>query len=355
MSVGHERIDHTITALFDHAAMESSVFGCSRAPTARANRTCSCTSRRAPSPRSARCFASRWSASTADLGNPQRHLRRMLEQATLPLPDGPHALDRLVAWTRSPSASATCSTVLEALAHEGDGEAAIPARKALVPRLPAVPGAGPRAGELPRRRRTSPSALEPNYRLDAYQRLQLWLALLERIEGCAGPVVLIDEAENLYRGGTTRAERRTALRSLSFYCSGTLPGACVVMAITPEALTAAARGGEELLDDVAEQKTVLPCEDAAMFRRRVARVAAMDVPALTSANRLTLAFKVRTTHESVRGRVPDPQWFAWIDQLVATDAPPRGLVRQVADRLERAWWARGGVTSRASHPPAADR
>jgi hypothetical protein len=45
----------------------------------------------------------------------------------------------------------------------------------------------------------------PNYRLDAYNRLLLWIALLERVEGCAGPVVIIDEAENLYRGGTTRA------------------------------------------------------------------------------------------------------------------------------------------------------
>jgi formate dehydrogenase len=37
-------------------------------------------------------------------------------------------------------------------------------------------------------------------------------------------VLLIDEAENLYRGGTSRLERRTALRSLSFYCGGMLPG-----------------------------------------------------------------------------------------------------------------------------------
>ena len=113
----------------------------------------------------------------------------------------------------------------------------------------------------------------PNYRLDAYNRLLLWIALLEKIEGCAGPVVVIDEAENLYRGGTTRAERRTALRSLSFYCSGMLPGACVFMAITPEALGRLREEAKELLDDVAAQKTVLPCEDAAMFRQRVARVA----------------------------------------------------------------------------------
>ena len=168
-------------------------------------------------------------------------------------------------------------------------------------------------------------------------------------------MVIIDEAENLYRGGTTRAERRTALWSLSFYCSRLLPGACVFMAITPDALSQLREEAKGLLDDVAGQKTVLPCEDAAMCRPRVARVAAMDAPALTSANRLTLAFKVRTTHESVRGRVPDPPWFAWIDPLVATAALPCGLGRQVADRLEGAWWTRRAAMTQAAPPPAADR
>jgi hypothetical protein len=353
MSVGHERVDHTITALFEHAAMESSVFGMlvGAYGTGKSHLLLHLAARALAEKRPV--FRLSLERLDSDLGNPQRHLRRMLEQSTLPLPMSPTPLDRLVGWTRSPLTLRAVTKVLEALA-EGDGEVSDPARRAVrAMEKSRSPGLA-LEGFLGAQDLTEKPS-NPNYRLDAYNRLLLWIALLERVEGCAGPVVIIDEAENLYRGGTTRAERRTALRSLSFYCSGLLPGACVFMAITPEALSQLREEAKGLLDDVAAQKTVLPCEDAAMFRQRVARVAAMDVPALTSANRLTLAFKVRTTHESVRGRVPDPQWFAWIDQLVATDAPPRGLVRQVADRLERAWWARGGVTSRASHPPAADR
>ena len=40
-----------------------------------------------------------------------------------------------------------------------------------------------------------------SYRKDAYARLLLWLELLSRLEGCEGPVVILDEAENLYRAG----------------------------------------------------------------------------------------------------------------------------------------------------------
>lgn len=336
MSVGHERIDRTITALFEHAAMESSVFGMlvGAYGTGKSHLLLHLSARALAERRPV--FRLSLERLDSDLGNPQRHLRRMLEQSTLPLPGSPTPLDRLVGWTRSPLTLRAVTKALDALAA-GAGEVSGPAR---------------RAAQLMTKARSPGLALEgylgaldlaekpsnPNYRLDAYNRLLLWLALLERVEGCAGPVVVIDEAENLYRGGTTRAERRTALRSLSFYCSGLLPGACVFMAITPEALERLRDEAKELLDDVAAQKTVLPCEDAAMFRQRVARVAAMEVPALTAAHRLTLAFKVRTTHESVRGRVPDAGWFEWIDQVVADEGPPRALVRQVADRLERAWW-----------------
>nr|MBP6835511.1 DUF2791 family P-loop domain-containing protein [Deltaproteobacteria bacterium] len=101
MSVGHERIDLTITELFHHAALESSVFalvtgvyGAGKSHllmhlTARA------LSERRP------VFRLAMEHLDADLGNPQRHLRRMLDQAVLPLPSAPSALDRLVAWTRS--------------------------------------------------------------------------------------------------------------------------------------------------------------------------------------------------------------------------------------------------------------
>src|SRR5262249_14073987 len=101
----------------------------------------------------------------------------------------------------------------------------------------------------------------PGYRHDAYGRLLLWIELLERLEKCAGPVVVIDEAENLYKMGVSRSERRTALRSLSFYCGGSLPRACVVLAITPDALEKLKEEARELLEEVTEQVTLLENED----------------------------------------------------------------------------------------------
>jgi hypothetical protein len=189
------------------------------------------------------------------------------------------------------------------------------------------------AGEL----ETKSSA--PSYRHDAYSRLLLWLALLERLEGCRGPVVLIDEAENLYRGGTTRVDRRTALRSLAFYCGGMLPRACVVLAITPEALAELREEAPMLLAELAEQRTLLESEDPALFRRRLASTRAIDVPALTPAHRKALAFRVRATHSDVRGEVSDPEWASFVATLLEVDPSPRDVVRRVTDRLERIWWA----------------
>ena len=40
--------------------------------------------------------------------------------------------------------------------------------------------------------------------------------------GPDAPVLILDEAENLYRVGVSRPERRTALRSLAHYCGGAL-------------------------------------------------------------------------------------------------------------------------------------
>jgi hypothetical protein len=60
------------------------------------------------------------------------------------------------------------------------------------------------------------------HREAAYGRLLLWLALLEELEGFEGPVLIIDEAENLYCEGVARAERRSTLRSLAFYWGGVI-------------------------------------------------------------------------------------------------------------------------------------
>ncbi len=337
LSVGHEKVDATITSLFEYAAMESSVFALLTGAygTGKSHLLMHLTARALAEKRPVlRLSLERLDM---DLGNPQRHLRRLLEHGVLPLPGRPSPLDRLVAWTRSSQQLQRLLSALRAVEGEG-GDAATPAHKALAHASKAKqPGAALESWLGAMELTSRPS--NGNYRLDAYQRLHLWIALLTRLEGCGGPVVLVDEAENLYRGGTSRIERRTALRSLSFYCGGTLPGACVVMAITPDALDALRSEAKELLDDVAEQRTVLAWEDAAMLRRRLTALQPIEVPALTSESRIVLAFRVQATHAAVRGRVADPSWVKWVEALVSEDIPPRVLVRRVTDRLERLWWA----------------
>ncbi len=110
------------------------------------------------------------------------------------------------------------------------------------------------------------------------------------------------------------------------------------MAITPDSLGALRAEAKELLEDVAEQRTVLSWEDAAMLRRRLTALKPIAVPALTSESRIILAFRVQATHAEVRGRVTDPSWVKWVEALVKEDIPPRTLVRRVVDRLERLWW-----------------
>jgi len=184
----------------------------------------------------------------------------------------------------------------------------------------------------------------PNYRLDAYGRLLLWLDLLERLEQCAGPVVLIDEAENLYKLGISRAERRTALRTLSFYCGGALPRACVVMAITPDVLDTLREESKELLEELGEQSTLLSAEDAAMLRRRLVRLRPIAVPRLEGAHRAILLARVRAMHARVRGVRLDAAWGRFAEELLVEDGlSPRELVRRASDWLEARWWERAAL------------
>jgi hypothetical protein len=181
-----------------------------------------------------------------------------------------------------------------------------------------------------------PSA--PAYRQDAYERLLLWIELLQRLDDCKGPVVLIDEAENLYTSGAARASRRTALRSLSFYCGGTLPSACVIVAVTPKVLKALRADSRELLDEVSEQATVLPWEDADMLSRRLSRIKPEPVPEFTDAHKVELIERVIGTHRTVRGGdgllSPEDR-----EELASVTGPPRELLRRTIDELERRWWA----------------
>ncbi len=271
-----------------------------------------------------------------DLGNPQRHLRRLLEGATLPLPGSPTPLDRLEHWLGSEAGTKKLTAALLAIA-EVDGEAALAARRALR-------GHEGKSLDEGAARETlgaidlvdKPS--QPSYRRDAYARLHLWLELLARLDGCEGPVVLLDEAENLYRPGVSRSERRTALRSLGFYCGGGLPRACVVLAVTPSSLEDLRAEAGELLDAIEEQRTLLPTEDVTMLRRRLLRARPMDVIRLTRADLAVLGTHAKSLYEKVHGKVKDAGWEPWLKKAVASSESPRVLLQAVTQRLERLAW-----------------
>ena len=335
LSVGHEHIDATIDELFRHASLESSVFALVSGVygSGKSHLLMHLTARSLAERRPV--FRLSLEYLDADLGHPQRHLFRMLDQAVLPLPGRPSALDRLVAWTRTTAAVDSLRATLEAIAA-GAGDAAGSATKLLGRmRRSKRPGAVAEAFLSTSDLRAKPAS--STYRKDAYQRLLLWLELLARVDGCRGPMILIDEAENLFRAFTA-PQRRAALRSLSYYCGGTLPGSCVVLAITPDALDRLRGEADALLADVAEQRTVLPSEDAAMLRHRLHQAKPMAVPTLDEGQRVVLAFKVQALHRRVRAPTSDPRWASWVTETIAGAATPRELVRRAVDRLEGLWW-----------------
>ncbi len=331
LTVGYEKVDATIGSLFHHSAHEGSVFALLvGAYGAGKTHLLGHLANRALADRRPVLRLSLERLDT-DLGAPQRHLRRMLEHGTLPLPHLPTPLERLTAWTRSPLHTKRMLAFLEELANSGGDSA--PAAKRIL-----RTAKGDRAALVLERflvgHDLEAKAASRSSRLDSYARTLIWFALLERLEGCAGPVLVIDEGENLFRGGTTRAERRTALRSLAFYCGGTLPRACVVLAITPDALVRLKQEAPELLGEIAAHRGTLPWEDAAMFERRLARTRATQVPALPSELRTVLAFRVRSMCERVRGKIEDHQFASFVERLVADDVSARETVRRVVDRLE---------------------
>ena len=160
-----------------------------------------------------------------DLGNPARHLGRFLEHSMLPSRGRPSALTLAARWTRSKAAIAKLVETLETLAaapatddNTGGAQAQTAAKKAL--RIAAGRDAGLGLENFLAGVDLVVRPGDPAYRLDAYRRIFLWFELLTRLEGIAGPVILIDEAENLYTSGRAPASRRTSLRSLAFYCGG---------------------------------------------------------------------------------------------------------------------------------------
>jgi hypothetical protein len=341
-SVGHQAIERSIDALFEHSRADGSVFALLTGGYG-AGKTHFLLHL------AARALADRrpvlrlsLERLDLDLGHPERHLRRLLDHASLPgatpdLPDAP--LDLLARWTATGDAVAEMVGTLGAIA-DTEGEAADAARRALgVARRAPSPGlalaAHLGAADLVER------AVSVSARRDAYGRLLLWLELLERRAGAVGPVLLIDEAENLYRGGVTQAERRTALRSLSFYCGGALPRACVVLAITPEALATLQEEAPELLGEVAQQKSVLAWEDATMLCRRLERARPLDVPSFGEHECRELARRLAAVHLEARGPAGAAGRAGPLASVWRPAITPREATLRIVDQLERGFWSSG--------------
>lgn len=339
MSVGHERIDKTIDRLFHHAEMSGSVFQVLSGEYGSGKTHLLLHLAERASSSGHPVFWLNLERMNLDLGNPARHLTRVLERSVLPGKRRPSALDRLSSWTRSARKTKQLIDVLERIAETGSEEAKT-AKKALsLVQEQEDPGA------ILERFLCAQDLTEKSsgqsYRLDAYRRLLLWVELLRLMEDAQGPVILIDEAENLYTSGVSESKRRSALRTLAFYCGGALPGACVIMAMTPTALTAMKREASGLLREAAEVSSTLDIEDVELFRRRLHALKPDEVPTFTMPMRRELAKKVRAVHKQVRGTVNFPDWELLVEELVKDGGSPRTMMRHLVDELEAAWWAGG--------------
>ena len=276
----------------------------------------------------------------ADLGNPQRHFARLIEGATLGRGDqgAPLSLPAWLdaEWADDRGLSSVIGDVV-ALAEDG-GEVGEAARRLLevIRRAGPVEAARRHARGWLHGRDLLTKPGQPTYRRDAYRRFLLWLALLERRTHVTGPVLLLDEAENLFSGGASRAERRTALRTLAFYCGGHVPRAAVFLAVTPEALQSLRAEAPELVAIVGAQKTTLPAEDVAMLRSRLRLATPVEAPVLGASERRELCGRLRDLHEDARGAVRDPGFDAYADGLSRSAVTVRALVRKITTRLERA-------------------
>lgn len=334
LTIGMEAIDARLDALFEHTQHDGSVFAVLSGEygSGKTHQLLHLESRALTDERPV--FRLAVERLDEDLGNPQRHLRRLLEGATLPLRRKSTPLDRLEAWVATAAARKRLAAALrDVVAEQNDASRAAERIASLSERD--EDGVDPDAvvevlGALDLI--DKPGA--PTYRKDAYARLHLWLELLRRLEGCEGPVIVLDEAENLYRAGVSRPERRTALRSLAFYCGGAIPRACVVLAVTPDTLVSLRDEAGELLDEIEEQTSLLPSEDVALLRRRLLRSRPLTVNKLSRDDLRTLATRVRKLHRSVRGPTKDAGWEAFLDEAVAGAATPRELLRQVTLRCE---------------------
>ncbi len=340
LTMGMEEIDGRIERLFEHAANDGSVFAVLSGEygAGKTHHLLHLEARALADERPV--FRLAVERLDEDLGNPQRHLRRLLESALLPLRRRQGPLDRLESWLATETSRKRLRGALEAIVSEG-GEAARPAARILsgcddggdLDAMAVIEILG--ALDL------SDKPAAPSYRKDAYARLHLWLELLARLEGCEGPVVILDEAENLYRTGVSRPERRTALRSLAFYCGGSLPRACVVLAVTPDTLVALREEAAELLSEIEDQVTLLPSEDVALLRRRLLHARPIAVQKLGRDELRALADRARKLAREVRGKTTDPDAPGFVAWAVGDAHTPRELLRRVVARTEELSWRPG--------------
>lgn len=336
-SVGHEKIDKSIERLFQHAEMSGSVFQILSGEYGSGKTHLLLHLAERALENGHPVFWLNLERMNLDLGNPARHYARILEQSILPLRNRPTALDRLAHWTRSAAKVRALTAHLAQIATE-DGQEAKAAKKVL-DSIADADDSGAVAENFLAGRDLEGKSSGASYRKDAYRRLLLFMELLRRIEGVEGPVLLIDEAENLYTSGVTEPARRSALRTLAFYCGGALPGACVILAMTPPALAEMKKESIALLRDAAEMSSTLDLEDVDLFKRRLSKLSPDEVPPFTREMRLQLADKVKKAHKKVRGPVEVEDWDAVVKSLSKERGTPRAMMRALVDRLEAAWWA----------------
>jgi len=334
ISVGMEALDAELSALFAHAAHDSSVFAILSGDygSGKTHRLLHLESLALAEGRPV--FRLSVERLDEDLGNPQRHLRRLLENSTLPGRHGHGPLEQLELWLATDAATARLHEALEEVALL-DVPGAKAAARALrgsedtldVDQVRSVLG----ALDL----ESKPGA--PTYRRDAYARLHLWVELLGRLADADGPLIVLDEAENLFRAGVSRAERRTALRSLSFYCGGWIERGVVVLAVTPDTLSILRSESAELLAEIDGQATHLPEEDVTMLRRRL-RSRPLSVARMDREELEELADRAYQIGCKARGLRRERSREELLEAFARGAKKPREVVQRVAQHVEgRAW------------------
>lgn len=338
ISVGMEALDAELSALFAHAAHDSSVFAILSGDygAGKTHRLLHLESLALTEGRPV--FRLSVERLDEDLGNPQRHLRRLLESSTLPGRRAHGPLEQLDVWLSTEAGTERLHEALEEVAALEDVPGAKAAARALrgsdealdVDQVRSVLG----ALDL----ELKPGA--PTYRRDAYARLHLWVELLARLEDTDGPLIVLDEAENLFRAGVSRPERRTALRSLAFYCGGWIDRGVVVLAVTPDTLAILRSESAELLAEIDGQATHLPEEDVTMLRRRL-RSRPLSVTRMGREELEELADRAYQIGCKARGLRRERSREELLETFAKGARKPREVVQRVAQHVEgRAWSSR---------------